>query len=651
MQMDFQLPSDVKKSLVSDIFGLEDPFNFNNDYTIVDFLNEFLDLRNLPSEDSRFLDAYDDAFQHIVFNDDWDENYTFEERFKIIEDNTIFKKFLETCLNKSSSKKALIATIIEEQLSKFNYTITRIDVNSEKTIFKIISIYDNNENKLNAIPFYVTSYHNDIEHYDGEYFTLYYDTWDDYNFKTRFNLSYYINGKVKNIGRLKILKRDTLETYDHIPKEFYSLDDDYCTLFAHQNIYLELKELFGNKFRNILRALNDAGYFPKIHENFENEKGFKTSLMRDEKEAEKILRTIRYKLDYSDVEELFNFNYNFTPKYSDISLNLNFNFDSKSVFKKRIYSIIGKNGVGKTLLIKSILDDFLNKNKRNITPIIPLYGKVLLSSFSLFDSFEKYNDNIDFNFILCGLFDIDTKKPYDTSQLTERITNSIHKIIDKHSENKYFFIIQDLIDQEMLNQFVDLPFDDDINDDLSYLSHGFLSVDYNLDVIPNIISIMSSGQVAIFYIITEIIANIRYNSLLIFDEPEIHLHPNAITGLMEVILNLLEEFDSYCIIATHSPLVVRELFSDNIYVLEKEKDIPRIRQLEFETFGENLTTITEDIFGNRDVSKHYIKTIKNLVSENKSYAEIEELLKGSIPLNLNLKIFIKSLIENRNEES
>lgn len=131
MQMDFQLPSDVKKSLVSDIFGLEDPFNFNNDYTIVDFLNEFLDLRNLPSEDSRFLDAYDDAFQHIVFNDDWDENYTFEERFKIIEDNTIFKKFLETCLNKSSSKKALIATIIEEQLSKFNYTITRIDVNSK----------------------------------------------------------------------------------------------------------------------------------------------------------------------------------------------------------------------------------------------------------------------------------------------------------------------------------------------------------------------------------------------------------------------------------------------------------------------------------------------------------------------------------------
>ncbi|WP_407484521.1 AbiJ-related protein [Elizabethkingia miricola] len=649
--MDFQLPSDVKKSLVSDIFGLEDPFNFNNDYTIVDFLNEFLDLRNLPSEDSRFLDAYDDAFQHIVFNDDWDENYIFEDRFKIIEDDAVFKKFLETCLNKSSSKKALIATIIEEQLSKFNYTITRVDVDSTKTIYKIISVYD--ENELNDIPFYVISdNNNDIEHYTGEYFILYYDEWDDYNFKTRFYLSYHKkNGVIEDIGRIKILKRDTLETYHHIPNEFYSLDDDYCTLFTHENFYLELKELFGDKFRNILRALNDAGYFPKIHENFENEKGFKKSLMRNEKEAEKILRTIRYKLNYGDVEELFNFNYIFTPKYSDISLNLDFSFDSKSVFKKRIYSIIGKNGVGKTLLIKSILDDFLNKNKRNITPIIPLYGKVLLSSFSLFDSFEKYNSNIDFNFILCGLFDIETKKPYDNLQLTERITNSISKIIDKHSENKYFLIIRDLIDQEMLNQFVNLPFDDDINDDLSYLSHGFLTVEYNLDIIPNIINLMSSGQVAIFFIITEIIANIRYNSLVIFDEPEIHLHPNAITGLMEVILNLLEEFDSYCIIATHSPLVVRELFSDNIYVLEKEKNIPRVRQLEFETFGENLTTITEDIFGNRDVSKHYFKTIKNLVSENKSYAEIEELLKGSIPLNLNLKILIKSLIENRNEES
>ena len=162
---------------------------------------------------------------------------------------------------------------------------------------------------------------------------------------------------------------------------------------------------------------------------------------------------------------------------------------------------------------------------------------------------------------------------------------------------------------------------------------------------------MSSGQKSLFFIITEIVANIRYSSFILFDEPETHLHPNAITEFMNAIMELLQKFNSFGIVATHSPLIVREIFSENIFVLDKEETTLRVRKLEFETFGENLTTITNEIFGNRDVPKYYKTKIEELVESGKTYKEIENELQGEVPLNLNIKILIKSLIQNRDEKS
>ena len=68
---------------------------------------------------------------------------------------------------------------------------------------------------------------------------------------------------------------------------------------------------------------------------------------------------------------------------------------------------------------------------------------------------------------------------------------------------------------------------------------------------------------------TEIIANIRYDSLIIFDEPETHLHPNAISQLINSIHSLADQFKSYCIIAPHSPIIVQGILSKNIFVINQ----------------------------------------------------------------------------------
>lgn len=70
-----------------------------------------------------------------------------------------------------------------------------------------------------------------------------------------------------------------------------------------------------------------------------------------------------------------------------------------------------------------------------------------------------------------------------------------------------------------------------------------------------------------------------------------------------------------------------------------------------ESFGENLTTLTEEIFGNKEVEKYYKNKIQELIDIGYAYEDIIELLESKdIPLNLNITIYIKNLIEAPNEK-
>ncbi|WP_374670180.1 AAA family ATPase [Flavobacterium sp. NRK F7] len=202
-------------------------------------------------------------------------------------------------------------------------------------------------------------------------------------------------------------------------------------------------------------------------------------------------------------------------------------------------------------------------------------------------------------------------------------------------------ILSQIVDEELLRQFI-------IED-----NDGNYNNLYKVDI-PKFHETkdkMSSGQNILLFIITEIVANIRYDSLILYDEPETHLHPNAISELINTIYQLVDKFQSFCIIGTHSPLIIQELLSKNVFIMERRENLPSIRKIEIESFGENLSKLTEDVFGNRDVSKMYKEIIKELVSHDKSFEEIVKILTtDDTPLSLNAKLYIASQIE-RNEKS
>ena len=657
--MEFKLPYEIKRRLYEEITNFKNPFNLSNEYSIVDFLLEITDLYDIPSSNKENENGYQEALENLVRTNDWSHGYAFK-RFGIIDDNQLFKKFIEVVLNKNSHDESFesLAQIINNILKKYFYEIgihPDGNFNFHYYISKTKNKFDFGEITENDIPIFVVDKNFDTISDNYPCFALIYNSWNDYGYETSFDLAYYeTEGNPNFIGRIKILNINASRTIEVIDKKFYKLNDEYCSLLQYADLYIVLKDILKEKTLSFLAAINDVGVFPSICEKYENEEGFKVSLLRNDKQTEKIFRTARYMLEYGDISDLFNFEFIFNPIYSENSVNFKFDYDTTKVIPKRLYCIIGKNGVGKTLMIRKLLSDLSEKSFEKILPRIPLYGKIIFVSYSYFDTFDDIKNTINFNFLFCGLIDSVTKKPLSNEEMLFKIQNSITKIEEKEVLIKYFNILRIFIEIDVLKRIFSIL---TINDNDRININSVLEEDTIIDVsifkdkISFTFNDLSSGQKALFFIVTELIANIRYNSLLIFDEPETHLHPNAITEFMSVIMQLLEEFDSYCIVATHSPLIVREVFSDSIYVFEKDEKTPRIRNLEFETFGENLSIITEEIFGNRDVSKYYIESIEKLVKQGKSYNEIENLIQGDVPLNLNVKILIKSLVKNRDEES
>lgn len=300
----------------------------------------------------------------------------------------------------------------------------------------------------------------------------------------------------------------------------------------------------------------------------------------------------------------------------------------------RIYAIIGKNGTGKTQLVTTLPLDVSYKKDDNFTPKTPLFSKVIAVSYSSFDRFKIPKKTAEFNYVYCGLKDENGKRLKD-DELILRFQKSYEKISEQSRVQIFLDTLVEFIDKDLIKEFITYK-----------IETGEYKIDYGK--FNKIINILSSGQSILILIITEIIANIRYDSLLIYDEPETHLHPNAISQLINTIYELSHIFQSYCIIATHSPIIVQELLSKNVYVVEREGNYASIRKPGKETFGENLSTIIEEIFGNREIPKQFKIILSDLIKKGMSYEDIiKEIESDNVPVSLNIRLFLKSIIDEK----
>lgn len=619
----------------ADFLGVFQGGNYE-DQNIVDFLKMIWDLPAMPSEDPRFKNAEADARQHLINNDDWDLTYTFEHRFNLLAGDTKhFIKFVEACVSpfvRSSSEE--IMQYVEEinpLLNRDNCELAIEDYIDERSHYIIKSgtgfSFDRKDIYSNSYTIYVDKLGN-----NKPCFFLKSITWDDYGHKTSFYLDYVReDGSYSMVGKVKICKKNAATTLDVIPESFLSLDLDYCSLGQETSYYSNIKNILGDNAMSFLNAMKDAAVFSRISDDFVNDSGFRHSLLRDNNSADTALNLGRYVLAGFDPDERVNFTYKTRLAFSsDYDFNIKFDFGriNQEDNYNRVIAIIGENGVGKTSLLYNLAKSIANQQKECFSPHHPLFTKVVAASYSMFDRFYDINARA-FNFEYCGMHN-------NAGGLM-----TLEQLIARHQRNAE--TINVLNRGKNLKKFLGNILPNEMLEDL--FENGSI---FKYNVYKDYYGKMSSGQTMLTNLIIDITANVRSNCLIMIDEPEVHLHPNAITQIINVVNLVCERFSSCCIMATHSPLVIQSLLSRNVLIMERDVDgMPVVRQMRVESLGENLTTINEEIFSNGQRDKYYRRLIEKAVEGKESMEQVlQELQNGDLPMSLTSYMLIDKYLNH-----
>ena len=281
---------------------------------IIGFLNLIWPLKDMPSQDDRFDNAEADIYQHIVNNNDWDYEYLFLTRLEILQHNEYFRKFIEVIVSpdvrKDRGQIVRYVSIINLILIQTSNILVLMNYVDGLPIYLIQTRRQISDRPVdippNQVPFFHTKSTSEKVY---PHFYLQHNRWDDFHHKTTFGL-FYMESKFNSskIGNVKIMQKDTTVTADALPDTFTALLSDFCSLGQEESYYLLIVSMFPDSYRSILLALRDVALFPKIHEEFENNEIYQTSIVRFN-EAEQLARTIRFKLDGYESGDWYKFIY------------------------------------------------------------------------------------------------------------------------------------------------------------------------------------------------------------------------------------------------------------------------------------------------------------------------------------------------------
>ena len=355
---------------------------------------------------------------------------------------------------------------------------------------------------------------------------------------------------------------------------------------------------------------------------------------------------------------MFNFNFNLNGR----EYNYDFNFVPNGM-PHRINILIGKNGCGKSQSLIELCNAFMNKtNKEWERP--PFISNLMVFSYNINDKYPikksiEHNSKhytpiyrIEYKYFGYGgrAKDDKNKVIYDKcipeidcfesfKELYKKDKNNFGKMTKLYTKPYLIRIIEILknsLDLKELNGFR-LKYKDGgkgytiIPNDIDY-EHmqdiDFKKFEKTLYLVDNKNNILhlSSGQKTFLYLVVNILSTIKKNSLIIIDEPENTLHPNLEIDFINILYDILEKFDSFAIIATHSAIITREVPSEyvNIIRINNEGQLVIMKPTIY-TFGGSVETIMNYVFDDVMVeNKPFEKWLKKEVKNYKSFEEFEE---------------------------
>lgn len=534
-------------------------------------------------------------------------------------------------------------------------------------------------------------------------FALQRDDWNDHSFQTLYHL-HYRHGKdpdeVTFIGSVKILKLgQTKKDSSLIKKAFNALSPEFASVGTTLDYYQRLNDIPSRDRGSIMRSLNDVVAHPELIDEFCNEEGWQTSLFRENSEWRAFLDDARILFEGNfgalpDMEQIFSY----TPHGSDQSIEFDFSAPEppfyggpyrrsgpsrkRTLLPERIIVLVGRNGSGKSTLLSRLARIAFASPQERVTKEFKTLGqlepssigfmRVITISYSAFDSFivpgvatrdlSQITDDIENGegrYVFCGLRDIvaevrdDVQKAENNSDeidndiitSAERRTSTRLKPVDALANEFAKLMVRirkkdatDLFEAAVTPLFSEASFVDlvDQMDDLfgepAKIRKLFLS--------------WSTGHKIVLHVVASLVANAKPRSLVLFDEPETHLHPPLMAALMHSVRLVLSEVNAFCIVATHSPVLLQETLARHVRYIRRVGSRLEAKTPTLETFGENIGILTYNSFGLTASSTDYHEVLDLLIKGCDSIDEIDELfpegLSGQARSYVNAKFAMKS---------
>lgn len=471
--------------------------------------------------------------------------------------------------------------------------------------------------------------------------------WNDYGHFTWF-VMWVIeeSGNCEVIGNLKIMNRRG-DVYELMPDGFESLGQEFCSVGMDTSYYKTLKKFFGKqRAERILKSLRDCATDTQIYETFNSEPAFLESLGRD-LATQKAIKEARFLIEGRDLSRAYSFDFSFSPIYNkNVAAIWSVHLEYGCPSYKRTYSVIGENGVGKTQLMANLVKELIGEHLPNMSckPMISSVMVICASEFDAYKDIETKDTRVPV--VICDVV--------QTKNTLEKLTTAINDILKRGT---YYVAGEMLMMYERYIEILctqlgasagevikkeDVEVNGTIVEQRPFLDNQSLE---------ELVNKFSTGQLQVFSLITYVCANIHLNSIVVIDEPEVHLHPKLITIFVKVLNDLLEKFDSYAIIATHSPLVVRECVRENVYVMVRNtENIPTIGGVAFNTFGEDISLLYQNIFECDDRDSFFYETIEKQAQNvyRSSYEKVVEGFKrAKVELSYNGRMIVRDFFDSK----
>ena len=504
-------------------------------------------------------------------------------------------------------------------------------------------------------------------------FALQQDNWNDYNFRTLYHLYYRekdTSSSPTMIGSVKILRRgQTSADGIQITTPFDRLGANFCSVGTSLDYYQRLNEISPYDREDILSALRDVVAHSELQAEFHEEEGWLTSLFRDNPDPAAFLADAAaiHSSNYSAIPDL-HFDLIFHPTNWTAPLKLRFDSPEPTLFfgdevhlPRRIIVVIGRNGSGKSTLLSRIARVAFASPSDRSRPEIRAIGafeppsvgflRIIAISYSAFDNFivpGLYESELrqiaadiekgSGRYIYAGLRDIvaevrddldavstrpapidqrallnaedrrTTTKLKSLVQLAEEFNRLVEQIAANGDGALFDAALQPLLDD---SSFVDLESRNRIELFRSNPRDAFLD--------------WSTGHKIALHVVASLVAHATRKSLVLFDEPEMHLHPPLTAALMHAVRIVLEEKNALAILATHSPVILQETLARHVRIVRRTGDRFEILTPAMETFGENVGVLTYDTFGLTAASTDFHQILDRLVDGFSTVEEINEL--------------------------